>query len=629
MIAILSWLDIFDFERKLVKLFSSFRLNSEKNTESIGVQQQPLMVKGENNSSIGQIKVDVAYDINGQIVVAGWRTAKVDLSLIQGDITLSTREMHIARPDVAAHFSLPTDVEVGFVLVADAKDDQQVSLTWDEGAQGQAVRASLDLSKASSLKELDKSAFGSAFSLLELGFLSGSGPDVGKLSSVGVELTNAACPNARGYLEAASCLRDGFGGVVVGWLLSTPGATVWVEDNDGHTFSLADAFRIFRQDVLDAVGADVPEGMPESGFILRIEGAKPGGRLRLLAASSKGIHLLGEVAVGELPADPVGAAKWLFTIQTAAADLPQRFEQVDRPLMERLIHQKQSAWAQLPERVHRLGQAIAQPLVSIIIPLYGRTDFVEHQMVEFAADDWLMKHAEIIYVVDDPALVEPFTMQAPALHRLYKIPFTWVWGSTNRGFSGANNLGAKYAQAPYLNFLNSDAFPQRAGWLKQLVDTLAAQDEIGVIAPRLVFADGSIQHAGMEFQRRDELGIWINHHPFMGTDPALDPHTELTILPSVTGACMVMRTADFEKIGRWDTGYLVGDFEDSDLCLKLRRAGLKAAYLPTVQLTHLERQSFKLIGQGDFRTKVVIYNAARHQSRWLDLIEASATAHHA
>jgi hypothetical protein len=48
-----------------------------------------------------------------------------------------------------------------------------------------------------------------------------------------------------------------------------------------------------------------------------------------------------------------------------------------------------------------------------------------------------------------------------------------------------------------------------------------------------------------------------------------------------------------------------------------------------VQLTHLERQSFKLIGQGDFRTKVVIYNAARHQSRWLDLIEASATAHHA
>lgn len=89
---------------------------------------------------------------------------------------------------------------------------------------------------------------------------------------------------------------------------------------------------------------------------------------------------------------------------------------------------------------------------------------------------------------------------------------------------------------------------------------------------------------------------------------------------------MVVRKADFDAVGQWDTGYLIGDFEDSDLCLKLRKAGLKAAYLPSVQLTHLERQSFKLIGQGDFRTKVVIYNAARHQGRWSELIESPATA---
>src|SRR3546814_13338009 len=67
---------------------------------------------------------------------------------------------------------------------------------------------------------------------------------------------------------------------------------------------------------------------------------------------------------------------------------------------------------------------------------------------------------------------------------------------------------------------------------------------------------------------------------------------------------------------------LIGDFEDSDLCLKLRNEGMKIAYLPTVQLTHLERQSFKLLGENEFRTRVVIYNAVRHQERWKKLIES-------
>jgi GT2 family glycosyltransferase len=113
----------------------------------------------------------------------------------------------------------------------------------------------------------------------------------------------------------------------------------------------------------------------------------------------------------------------------------------------------------------------------------------------------------------------------------------------------------------------------------------------------------------------------------MGLDPILDPAHALTIVPAVTGACLVIRRTDFDRIGGWDTGYLIGDFEDSDLCLKLQAEGLKVAYLPTVQLTHLERQSFKLLGHDDFRNRVVIYNAVRHQNRWQHLIEGLANDH--
>jgi GT2 family glycosyltransferase len=259
------------------------------------------------------------------------------------------------------------------------------------------------------------------------------------------------------------------------------------------------------------------------------------------------------------------------------------------------------------------------------VPLYGRADFVEHQLVEFAKDEWLTKHVQIIYVLDDPKLVEPFYMQAEALHRLYQIPFMWVWGAVNRGFSGANNLGAQFAKGEHLVFLNSDAFPDAPGWVEALQHTLYVHPKVGAVGPNLVFATGGIQHAGMQFLRRDELGIWINHHPHMGLDPILDPHKSLTTVPGITGACLAMRRTDFDAVGGWEQGYLIGDFEDSDLCFKLRSKGFDIAYDPSVRLTHLERQSFKLLGQDEFRTRVVIYNAVRHQNRWGQLLSESST----
>jgi GT2 family glycosyltransferase len=88
------------------------------------------------------------------------------------------------------------------------------------------------------------------------------------------------------------------------------------------------------------------------------------------------------------------------------------------------------------------------------------------------------------------------------------------------------------------------------------------------------------------------------------------------VVPAITGACLLIRRTHFDLVEGWDTGYLIGDFEDSDLCLKIREAGLSIAYLPSVQLTHLERQSFKLFGDKNFRTKVTLFNAVRHQKRW-------------
>lgn len=605
-----------------MKLFPTSQTKTAPPALAPDVQTKPWRLPGSPDA--GQIKVDLAYRLGSLTVVAGWSTAGVELGLRAAGRVLQVRRQAVPRPDVATHFNLPSGADLGFVLVAESAGDDAVTLCWREHGQAETVSQPLVLETQPKWRDGMQAPLGSALALLCAAFR----PHTDEWKDLVAQLPSSTtpCENARAYLEGALACAQTEEGVAWGWLVHTPGTQVWLEDDAGRTYSLDKAYRWFRQDISEGFGHQFGHLVREAGFVLRLPGLKPGSRLRLKALSEAGVHLLSETSCGTLPADPVAAARLLFNVYCPLSEMHRRVGLVDEPVLAPLIQYRQDIWDELPVHVKRLGAAVERPLVSLIIPLYGRTDFVEHQLIEFTQDAWLRSHAEIIYVVDDPKLVEPFAAQAEALFRLYRLPFTWVWGSVNRGFSGANNLGARQARGEHLLFLNSDAFPQAPGWLESLLAALQSRPDVGAVAPRLVFGDGAIQHAGMRFMRRDELGVWVNHHPCMGLDPALDPAQELTIVPAVTGACLALRRTDFDRVGGWDTGYLVGEFEDSDLCLKLREAGLNVAYLPSVQLTHLERQSFKLLGQDDLRTRVVIYNAVRHQNRWRHLIEAEATA---
>lgn len=585
------------------------------------VQEAPIPVGDPRVIPREMIKVDMAYRIGAQILVAGWASTKMDLQLKDGEQMLTSRRIQVARPDVASHFNLPDD-QLGFVMVADSDGLATISLTWQFPGDQQLTSQALKFSAQSSISGTE-SAFGPALGLLALS-LPPHTPQWRDLITK-APLSATPCRNAKGFLEGISACEQTDEAIVVGWVVHSPNSLVWLEDDAGNTYALENAYRRFRQDVNDAVGHEFGHASRNAGLVARISGLKVGNKVRLKTISETGIHILAEVQCAALPMDPVAAARWLFSIGTPMAELHCRMPLIDEPVLDALIQYRAKLWNELPVKITQLGTPSASPKVSVIVPLYGRTDFVEHQLLEFCSDPWFMEHAELIYVLDDPKLVDQFVAQAEALHRLYRLPFRWVWGNANRGFSGANNLGVKHANGEYFVFLNSDAFPQEPGWLQALVQVLQDRPDIGAVGPRLVFADGSIQHAGMEFLRRDELGVWVNHHPRMGLDPSLDPAKELTLVPAVTGACLAMRRTDFDLVDGWDTGYLIGDFEDSDLCLKLRAAGLHIAYLPNVQLTHLERQSFKLLGHDEFRTRVVIYNAVRHQTRWASLIELPLT----
>lgn len=438
------------------------------------------------------------------------------------------------------------------------------------------------------------------------------------------DVLNKGGDAAVGFLEGGAVYPEINMAVVFGWVASNHDTATLIDSSDGkaHSLDISTSYTYFRDDVDKAVGNIFDK---HAGFITLLKDISSTSTLKLMSHSGAMHNELASLRLARGSKSLLEISRWLFSIQTPLMEFHRRVTMVDIPILEAVIKKDRERWGNFAVKEAVCGNIPKAPMVSIIVPLYGRTDFVEHQLLGFFGDTWLLNHTELIYVLDDPRLLDAFSYQAESLYRLYRYPFRWIHGGCNRGYSGANNLGASYARGQYLLFMNSDVFPQSAGWLEPLVRVLELHPNIGAVGPRLTFADGSIQHAGIELYWNNNLGIWINHHPYKGIDSKLDPNKQTTInVHAVTGACLLVRHNDFTSVGGWDTDYLIGDFEDSDLCFKLRAAGLDIAYAPEVQLTHLERQSLRLIGEDDFRMRVTIYNAVRHQSKWHELIECIA-----
>jgi GT2 family glycosyltransferase len=275
--------------------------------------------------------------------------------------------------------------------------------------------------------------------------------------------------------------------------------------------------------------------------------------------------------------------------------------------------------ARQPPEVVRIGTPISNPAVSVVVPLYRNLRFIRFQLSQFARDP-AMRECELIYVLDSPEQQPETEHLLRALHALYRLPVTLVVQASNYGFASACNAGAAEARAPRLLMLNSDVVPAARGWLPTLVAALAADPALFAVGPKLLTEDQSVQHAGLYFERNGPLNEWFNNHYLKGAPrhfPALDQPRRV---PAVTGAAMLLDRARFDQVDGFTTAYLIGDYEDSDLCLKLRAQGGEIGYEPRAELYHFERQSIREHAVHD-RNLATAYNRRIHQARWNQAIE--------
>ncbi|MCP9818147.1 glycosyltransferase family 2 protein [Synechococcus sp. Cruz-9H2] len=287
-----------------------------------------------------------------------------------------------------------------------------------------------------------------------------------------------------------------------------------------------------------------------------------------------------------------------------------------------------------PPTLKRYGPVPEQPELSIVVPLYGRIDFMEYQLNWFNA--WLRRGGDealryqLIYVLDDPRLKQTFEALARRCHTLYRMPFETVINATNLGYAGANNVGSRQARGDTLLLLNSDVLPERQESFAILLRAFQQhRGMVGALGARLLFDNGGIQHAGMEFVRQDDLpgclsDVWLNEHPMKGLNLgfAEDERACLQEVEAATAACLMLSTELFRELGGLSTDFVIGDFEDSDLCLRIRAMGLPVLVDLEASFYHLERQS---VGHGEsndlLKTKVVALNALTQQERWGGAIE--------
>ena len=160
----------------------------------------------------------------------------------------------------------------------------------------------------------------------------------------------------------------------------------------------------------------------------------------------------------------------------------------------------------------------------------------------------------------------------------------------NVGFSRANNQALRIVTAPYVCLLNPDT-EVKDGALARLVAALEADRRLGIVGPKLLNPDGSLQAGGLAFPN---LWALLAQAVPWGRRPARSRRTGVSGAVAecdwVTGACMMIRREVLDQIGLLDEGYFMYG-EEKDLCYRAKQAGWKVGCVTDAEVIHHGSQS--------------------------------------
>lgn len=189
-----------------------------------------------------------------------------------------------------------------------------------------------------------------------------------------------------------------------------------------------------------------------------------------------------------------------------------------------------------------------------------------------------------------------------------------IQNEKNLGYTVPMNQALRAARGRYLVQLNPDTLVQ-PGAFAAIVEYLEGHPETGVCTLKVLNRDGTLQKQC----RRSEARPWDALSYFLGLSRAFPrsrvfgrylltylDDDEIAEVEAVSGSCMFIRREVVEQIGYLDERFFAYQ-EDTDFCVRARKAGWKVKYVPLGQVVHLG-------GHGGTRIEVYRSIIAWHRS---------------
>lgn len=292
----------------------------------------------------------------------------------------------------------------------------------------------------------------------------------------------------------------------------------------------------------------------------------------------------------------------------------QEVSHVSEPLVHIPDHYARPVIKEQVAHLSTTGLAGQLPSVAVIIPNKNRPDLLE-RCLSFL--DMSCGFAPEIIIVDnasDDQRLHQFYLQMKERHGARIVSMNQPFN-----FSRMVNLGVAAAKSGLVLLLNNDVEVTSSGLLEQVI-THASRPEVGVVGSRLLYPDGTVQHAGMMLGpgpcpiRQPIISPVVLRGASRDAAGYLGALRAVRNYQVVTGALLATRREVFLNAGGFDEVSLPVEYNDLDYCLRVRRLGLRVISLPLDGIFHAESSSRSSMPTAEvlhMRTEAMAVMAAR------------------
>lgn len=248
-----------------------------------------------------------------------------------------------------------------------------------------------------------------------------------------------------------------------------------------------------------------------------------------------------------------------------------------KALSSAVIRRKYTGTAEIVLGTHmnRVKYNLAtQPLVSIIISADSEGTVVH--CIDNILGKTTYPHFKII-IVTNTGLAVHLTDYYRQLPQIHVVVF-----DEPSNLSAQRNFGFAHSSGDYALFLNSNQRVVTENWLEEMVG-LFNRKEIGAVGPKLLYADGTIQQAGLVTGARGLIGSAFHRQPANSNLNFYFIQSTRNV-SALSAACLMIPRDVFQAVNGFDSINTPARYSDVDLCFRIREAGYLLVYMPFATL---------------------------------------------